>query len=236
MSEKYFEYFDELTKTQVVNTLNSDAELREKVFERLYDGDFASFAQIRKLPAIAADRRARDLFITGDGQKAVSDAIQWITIAGIAKKAMANDDRIIGFKTFLESMSAQEIAALDPLAVARPSGDCRDGLQHGQGDPHEMNVSLQIDLDRQQEHFLCRTRTSQERVHAMELFRKAVPGSTFRVEAGALVVEPRTVMALRANSGMGQVVWSEDAARFADTLARNYASAAQARRRIVSCN
>lgn len=116
--QKYFEYFDELTKTQVVNTLNGDPELREKVFERLYEGDFASFAQIRKLPAIAADRRARDMFITGDGAKAVTDAIQWVTISGIAKKAMANDDRIISFKIFLESLTSQEIASLDPLVVA----------------------------------------------------------------------------------------------------------------------
>ena len=39
-------------------------------------------------------------------------------ITGIAKKAMANDDRIVGFKRFLESLNAQEIASLDTVAVA----------------------------------------------------------------------------------------------------------------------
>jgi|SRR6185312_9702630 len=117
--QKYFEYFDELTKTQVVNTLNSDPELRDKVFERLYDGDFASFVQIRKIPAIAADRVARDKFMTLEGgPKAVENAIGWVTAAGIARKAMANDDRIIGFKNFLQTLTAIEIAQLNRDAVA----------------------------------------------------------------------------------------------------------------------
>ncbi|MBS1801228.1 MAG: hypothetical protein JSS95_15555 [Acidobacteria bacterium] len=116
-AQRHFEYFDELTKTQVVNTLNSDPELRAKVFERLYDGDFASFVQVRKIPAISADRRARDIFVTGDGPKAVKDSIDWINVAGIARKAMANNDRVVAFKRFLDSLSAEEIADLDPEAV-----------------------------------------------------------------------------------------------------------------------
>lgn len=116
-AQKHFEYFDELTKAQVVSTLNSDPELRAKVFERLYDGDFASFVQVRKIPAISADRRARDIFITGEGPKAVKDSIDWINVAGIARKAMANNDRVVAFKRFLDSLSAEEIADLDPEAV-----------------------------------------------------------------------------------------------------------------------
>jgi hypothetical protein len=117
--QEYFEYFDELTKTQVLNTLINDHDLRDKVFERLYDGDFASFVQIRKLPAIAADRVARDKFMTLDGgPKAVESAIAWVTAAGIARKAMANDERIIGFKNFLQTLTALEISSLNREAVA----------------------------------------------------------------------------------------------------------------------
>src|SRR5205807_5500652 len=61
-TQKYFEYFDELSKPQVMKALENDAEFRDKVFERLYAGDFISFTQIRKLPMIAADVRARDKF------------------------------------------------------------------------------------------------------------------------------------------------------------------------------
>jgi hypothetical protein len=115
--QKYFEYFDELSKTQVVNSLSVDAELRDKVFERLYDGDFINYVQIRELPKIAADRKARDKFMLGSGQQAVKEAIEWVTVTGYAKKAMDVNDRITSFKRFLESLTAQEIDNVDPVAA-----------------------------------------------------------------------------------------------------------------------
>ncbi len=116
-AQKYFEYFDELHKTRVLNTLDNDPELRTKVFERLYDGDFSSFAQIRKVPEIAADRRARDKFILGSGKRAVDEAIEWVTVVGVAKKALNNNDRITSFLRFLLSLTAEEMENLDPVAI-----------------------------------------------------------------------------------------------------------------------
>jgi hypothetical protein len=116
-TQKYFEYFDELSKAQVVNALSADLEFRDKVFEKLYADDFVNFVQIRKLPAIASDRKARDKFMLGTGPEAIQQAIEWVTVTGIAKKALDNNDRVTSFKRFLESLTAPEIDKLDPLVV-----------------------------------------------------------------------------------------------------------------------
>jgi hypothetical protein len=117
-AQRYFDHFAELSKSQVQKALETDPEFRAKVFERLFDGDFVNFIQVRKLPAIAADRRARDKFMLGTGQQAVLDAIEWVTVTGVAKKALDNSERIASFKRFLENLSAQEIADLDPVTVS----------------------------------------------------------------------------------------------------------------------
>lgn len=111
--QKYFEYFDELTKPEVMRTLEADPELREKVLQRLYDEDFISFKQIRSLPAIKSDLRARDKFMLGDGKKAVEDAINWLTATGITKKALDVNDRIMSFLKFIGTLTANDIDKLD---------------------------------------------------------------------------------------------------------------------------
>jgi hypothetical protein len=116
-AQKYFEFFDELSKSQVQKTLEADSEMRAKVFERLFDGDFANFTLIRKIPAIAAEQRARSKFMMGVGPKAIEEALEWLTITDTAKKAVNNSDRIASFKRFLENLGAKEIGELDPLAV-----------------------------------------------------------------------------------------------------------------------
>lgn len=116
-SQKYFEYFDELTKTDVVRALDADPELREKTFERLFDDDFRNFKQIRSLPAISADVRAREKFMLLDGQKAVDDSIEWVSVVGLTKKALQVNDRILGFAKFLGSLTASDIERLDTQAV-----------------------------------------------------------------------------------------------------------------------
>jgi hypothetical protein len=116
-AQKYFEYFDELGKAQVQRVLESDPELREKVMERLFDGDFVSFTQIRKIPLIAADRKARDKFMLNPGPEGVKEAIDWVTVTGVAKKALNNNERIASFARFLENLGAKEIAELDPISV-----------------------------------------------------------------------------------------------------------------------
>jgi len=116
-TQQYFEYFDELSKAQVVKTLEADPEFRDKIFERLFVGDFVNFVQIRKLPAVASDRRARDKFMLGNGAEAVKEAIEWVNVTGYAKKAMDINDRITSFKRFLESLTTQDIDKLDPGAL-----------------------------------------------------------------------------------------------------------------------
>lgn len=116
-SQKYFEYFDELTKTDVVKALDADTELRDKVFERLFDDDFRNFKQIRSLPAISADVRAREKFMLLDGKAAVDDAIEWVSVVGLTKKALQVNDRIIGFAKFLGSLTANDIDRLDVPSI-----------------------------------------------------------------------------------------------------------------------
>jgi hypothetical protein len=116
-SQKYFEYFDELTKPDVAKALDNDLELRDKVFERLFDNDFRNFKQIRSLPAISRDLRARDKFMLGDGQEAVDDAIDWVSVVGLTRKALQVNDRVLSFAKFLGSLTASDIDRLDPMAL-----------------------------------------------------------------------------------------------------------------------
>lgn len=116
-AQRYFDHFAELSKKQIQKALETDPEFRAKVFDRLYDGDFVNYTQIRKLPAIAADRRARDKFMLGTGQQAVQDAIDWVTVTGVAKKALDNGERISSFTRFLKNLGAQEIADLEPVTM-----------------------------------------------------------------------------------------------------------------------
>lgn len=116
-SQERFEYFDELTKAEVARTLDNDPEFRDKVFERLYAKDFKNFTQIRKLPAIAKDARARDKFMLVEGSAGVEEAIRWVTITGVAKRAMDVQDRIVSFARFLGSLTATDIDGLDRISV-----------------------------------------------------------------------------------------------------------------------
>jgi len=117
-SQKYFEYFDELTKPSVAKALDADLELRDKVFDRLFDNDFKNFKQIRSLPAIAADLHARSKFMLGQGQAAVEEAIDWVSVVGLTKKALQVNDRILSFAKFLGSLTANDIDRIDLPTVS----------------------------------------------------------------------------------------------------------------------
>jgi hypothetical protein len=116
-SQEYFEYFDELTKNEVMRSLDNDSELREKVFERLFNDDFKNFKQIRSLPAISANVRAREKFMLLDGKDAVDQAIEWVNVVGLTKKALQVNDRIISFAKFLGSLTANDIERLDVPSI-----------------------------------------------------------------------------------------------------------------------
>lgn len=116
-AQRYFDHFAELSSSRVQKVLENDSDFRAKVFERLFDGDFVNYTQIRKLPMIAVDRLARGKFMMGIGQEAVKEAIEWVTITVVAKKAINNDERIASFKHFLENLGAKEIDELDPISI-----------------------------------------------------------------------------------------------------------------------
>jgi hypothetical protein len=117
-AQNYFDHFAELSKTQIQKTLENDPEFRAKVFERLFDGDFVNYNQIRKLPVIAGDRVARGKFMMETGQAGVKSAIDWVNMTVVAKKAINNDERIASFKRFLDNIGAKEIDDLDPISIA----------------------------------------------------------------------------------------------------------------------
>lgn len=90
-----------------------------------------------------------------------------------------------------------------------------------------------IDVDFDCDSFVCRTRTSVERRGAIDLLRTIDPGSSFRVDAGALVLSKTTALALRSRSMLDYFEWTDVAARYADTLGRNFADAPKARERVI---
>src|SRR5580698_7851665 len=89
-----------------------------------------------------------------------------------------------------------------------------------------------VDIDQDSDAFRCLTKSVEDRVRAQALIRKVAPEATFRVEAGALLIQQSVAMAIRAKDNHTNFSWTEDAARFIDTLARNYAVASRARERL----
>lgn len=117
-TQKYFEYFDELTKPNVMKVLEADAEFKSKTFEHLYSQNFVNFNEIRKLPSIALDRKARDRFMSGADREAVADALSWVAVTGMAKKAIDLNVRVLSFKRLLDSLTAQEMGTLDVETIS----------------------------------------------------------------------------------------------------------------------
>lgn len=111
-TQEYFEYFDELTKAGVAKSLEADPEFRDKVFERLFAGEFLNFKWIRELPAIASDVRAKQKFML-DGSDAVTEAMRTVKFREITHKAMDVNDRVFTFLRFVKSLTVEDIDALD---------------------------------------------------------------------------------------------------------------------------
>jgi SNF2 family DNA or RNA helicase len=80
-----------------------------------------------------------------------------------------------------------------------------------------------LDVDQQSDAFRCLTTNAEERVRAQALIRKIAPEAVFRVDAGALLIQQPVVMAIRARDNHKHFSWTDEAARFIDTLARSYA-------------
>jgi SNF2 family DNA or RNA helicase len=90
-----------------------------------------------------------------------------------------------------------------------------------------------IVLDGETEKFMCVVRNPEERRNAAAVIRKLSHASgSLSVDGGSLVLDLPTALALRASPLMLRFNWSEHAARFIDTIAANYATIGDARRRI----
>ncbi|MBS1801227.1 MAG: DEAD/DEAH box helicase [Acidobacteria bacterium] len=90
-----------------------------------------------------------------------------------------------------------------------------------------------IDVDPDCGNFVSRTKTSVERRGAIDSLRTIDPVASFRVDAGALVLSKTTALALRARPMSRDFEWTDVAARYADTLGRNFADAPKARARVL---
>jgi hypothetical protein len=90
-----------------------------------------------------------------------------------------------------------------------------------------------IDVDPDCDNFVCRTKTSVERRGAIDLLRSIAPDSFIRVDAGALVLSKTAALALRSRPMLGHFEWTDIAARYVDTLGRNFADAPKARERVM---
>lgn len=90
-----------------------------------------------------------------------------------------------------------------------------------------------ITLDVESEQFTCIAEDAEKRRRAASVIQRASHSSRFPpVEGGNLTLDLATVMALRGTRYATRFSWSEDAARYIDTVAASYATVGDARRRV----
>jgi phosphoglycolate phosphatase-like HAD superfamily hydrolase len=119
-----FEYFDELSKPRIVSCLNADPDFRATTYERLFNGEFENFVWIRRLPDIATEPKAREVFLNGSqtGRNPVEEAIEVVQLFRLVKKAVGANERIQSFAKWLRSLTAEDYVDLDAQSVS----DLRD--------------------------------------------------------------------------------------------------------------
>lgn len=114
-ANKYFEYFDELSKGEgaggVAWTLAQDDKLRQTVFDLLFDGKFENWTQIRALKHIHASGEARDMLAKAhheaDREAAQEHVDNAITIANTKRaeqRSMGANQRIEIFTKWIEEV------------------------------------------------------------------------------------------------------------------------------------
>lgn len=113
-AERYFEYFDELSKGAaggVSFMLNNNPSLKQLVYDLVYDGKFSNWNKIRDLRHIAANeeamahlRRAKSEEDTTLGQEIVDEAIGIAKTKSAATRQLGANTRIETFVKWLEDL------------------------------------------------------------------------------------------------------------------------------------
>lgn len=116
--QERFEYFDELSKAGVFGVLRADPDVRDSVFDWLWDGKFKAFPDVRKVPQIVADPVAWKQANEPD-EDAVRRAIDTVIAnnpARIKDKSAANE-KIKQFAAWLDSFRREEYKTLNEEAL-----------------------------------------------------------------------------------------------------------------------
>lgn len=117
--QEKFEYFDELSKAGVLKVLKEDLDVRDRVFDWLWDGKFKAFTDVRQVPKLVADPVAwKQANEPGDDsvRQAINTAIA-NDPARLKDKTAANE-KIKQFAVWLDSFRREEYKTLDAEALA----------------------------------------------------------------------------------------------------------------------
>ena len=90
----------------------------------------------------------------------------------------------------------------------------------------------EITLDPESNRLLCKTLTTQNRIHIASVARKLSPNVRVEMDGKSLLLDIRTGVVLRASRSQVQLGWSEEAAIVVDNFAANYANLGRARHRL----
>lgn len=134
-SSEYFQYFDELTKSSVRNTLDQDERFRKLVYDLLLEEKFLNWKQIRDLPKIANNEDARKLLREAraeedvdEAQEKVISACSVVQVANKEARTVGVNERIESFTKFLLQIP---IGAFADGTIKKDSlYQLKDALQH----------------------------------------------------------------------------------------------------------
>ena len=130
-ANKYFEYFDELSKGTkpggVAYTLEQDETFKHLVFDLLLEGKFRNWAAIRHLNSAADNQTARGILIKArdtkdedEAQDKVDDAIAIAKQDKAEARELGADDRIERFVNFLEALPLRAFSeTIKPRSIKR---------------------------------------------------------------------------------------------------------------------
>ncbi len=122
-----FEYFDELSKPQVIASLKYDPDSRDEVFRWLWDGKFKNFADVRKVPKVLSDPEARSVANQED-DGAFRRAIDRLVIndPNNYKSKDNYSKRIKNFVSWLQQFNLKELSEFDDALVSDVENAARE--------------------------------------------------------------------------------------------------------------
>jgi len=112
--QERFEYFDELSKPGVFGVISRDPDMRDEVFDWMWDGKFKAWTDVRMVPRILADPVARKQ-ANESHENAVKDAIATVIANDpirVKDKTAANE-KIKQFAAWLDSFKREDYKRVD---------------------------------------------------------------------------------------------------------------------------